>query len=207
MISLGNCDPWSAIYFLTKYAEHLLFIILYYFSIWVLIDLHLIYMCTRFLMILHIMCAKSVKYRNHNRSVFCYINALTVRMICVPQLDVKHPCLCFPHLSSNLLLFSFAGWLFGSFYGYCPRGAYKETRRDISWKTSGSSYALLSVCFLSWWKLISGSSCNDNWWANSPLFLCCYLCIRQSLVDIALRSTAAASDPSHEDLTCCVVSL
>uniref|UniRef100_A0A0E0KSF5 Gamma-tubulin complex component n=1 Tax=Oryza punctata TaxID=4537 RepID=A0A0E0KSF5_ORYPU len=26
----------------------------------------------------------------------------------------------------------------------------------------------------------------------------------QSLVDIALRSTAAASDPSHEDLTCCV---
>jgi hypothetical protein len=29
----------------------------------------------------------------------------------------------------------------------------------------------------------------------------------QSLVDIALRSTAAASDPSHEDLTCCVVSL
>lgn len=31
--------------------------------------------------------------------------------------------------------------------------------------------------------------------------------VRQSLVDIALRSTAAASDPSHEDLTCCVVSL
>ncbi|EMS52405.1 Gamma-tubulin complex component 2 [Triticum urartu] len=26
----------------------------------------------------------------------------------------------------------------------------------------------------------------------------------QSLVDIALRSTAAASDPSHEDLTCCI---
>jgi gamma-tubulin complex component 2 len=29
----------------------------------------------------------------------------------------------------------------------------------------------------------------------------------QSLVDIALRSTAAASDPSHEDLTCCVVNI
>ena len=65
---------------------------------------------------------------------------------------------------------------------------------------------MLSVCFLSWWKLIFGSSCHDNWWANSPLFLCYSLCIWQSLVDIALRSTAAASDPSHEDLTCCVVS-
>ncbi|KAG8065139.1 hypothetical protein GUJ93_ZPchr0004g38523 [Zizania palustris] len=31
-----------------------------------------------------------------------------------------------------------------------------------------------------------------------------YLLLDQSLVDIALRSTAAVSDPSHEDLTCCV---
>lgn len=28
----------------------------------------------------------------------------------------------------------------------------------------------------------------------------------QSLLDLALRSTAAAADPCHEDLTCCVVS-
>ena len=30
---------------------------------------------------------------------------------------------------------------------------------------------------------------------------------RQSLLDIALRSTAAASDPSHEELICCVVNI
>jgi hypothetical protein len=29
----------------------------------------------------------------------------------------------------------------------------------------------------------------------------------QSLLDIALRSTAAASDPTHEELICCVVNI
>jgi gamma-tubulin complex component 2 len=42
---------------------------------------------------------------------------------------------------------------------------------------------------------------------TDELTLCFCVVLWQSLVDIALRSTAAASDPSHEDLTCCVVSL
>lgn len=32
-----------------------------------------------------------------------------------------------------------------------------------------------------------------------------FLMLRQSLLDLALRTTAAAADPCHEDLTCCVV--
>jgi hypothetical protein len=44
--------------------------------------------------------------------------------------------------------------------------------------------------------------------AQSSLIWCNSLFVHgtwQSLLDIALRSTAATSDPSHEDLTCCVV--
>lgn len=41
----------------------------------------------------------------------------------------------------------------------------------------------------------------------TDLLLCIVLSllICQSLLDIALRSTAAASDPTHEELICCVV--
>lgn len=41
---------------------------------------------------------------------------------------------------------------------------------------------------------------------SSFLCDCGQYSIEQSLLDLALRTTAAASDPCHEDLTCCVVS-
>lgn len=94
------------------------------------------------------------------------------------QLEFKHIHIYFPCISSPICFLCFAGWFSGSLYGYCPRGAYKETRRNICWKTSGillCSIVCLFLAIVSWRKLIFDCSGLSWSFSSDMLFLLRYM--------------------------------
>lgn len=98
-------------------------------------------------------------------------------------------------IHSNIL--GLLGWLFGSLYGHCSRWAHQEAWRNIGRETAGFSPTASMSSFLSCCRLMTA--------IIRVYYNIAFLMLRQSLLDLALRTTAAAADPCHEDLTCCVV--